>query len=84
MKRLALGMIHLYQAAISPFLPPACRFTPSCSEYAAIAIQTHGVPRGGVLAAKRICRCHPFTKGGYDPVPEAPASLSQPETHDER
>lgn len=69
MKRLALGLITLYQRAVSPMLPPACRFTPTCSEYAKIAVETHGVARGGLLAAKRIARCHPFHPGGYDPVP---------------
>lgn len=69
MKRLALGVITLYQRAVSPMLPPACRFTPTCSEYARIAVETHGVARGGLLAARRIARCHPFNPGGYDPVP---------------
>lgn len=69
MKRLAIAVIDLYQRAVSPMLPPACRFTPTCSEYARIAIETHGFGRGGLMAARRIARCHPFHPGGYDPVP---------------
>ena len=69
MKRLALGLIRFYQRSISPLLPPSCRYTPSCSEYTRIAIVEHGVIRGTWLGARRIARCHPFAKGGYDPVP---------------
>lgn len=71
MKRVLVALIRVYKAAISPFLPPACRFTPTCSEYAAQAIETHGAARGSLLAASRLCRCHPFHPGGFDPVPPA-------------
>jgi uncharacterized protein len=69
MKRLALVMIRFYQKAVSPWLPPACRYYPTCSAYAIEAIERYGFLRGVVLAAKRILRCHPFHAGGYDPVP---------------
>jgi uncharacterized protein len=69
MKKLALLLIKLYQVSISPVLGPACRFVPTCSEYAYQAISTYGVGRGGLLAMKRLLRCHPFKPGGFDPVP---------------
>jgi len=62
--------LSLYKRAISPLLPPACRFYPTCSEYAAQAIAKHGVLRGGILAAKRLAKCSPLHPGGVDPVPE--------------
>ncbi|MDR7415596.1 MAG: membrane protein insertion efficiency factor YidD [Armatimonadota bacterium] len=65
---LILG-IRAYQRLISPLLPRTCRFVPSCSEYAAQAIQAHGPLRGAWLALRRLSRCHPFHPGGYDPVP---------------
>lgn len=68
MKTLALGVIRLYQLTLSRMLPPACRFYPSCSQYAYEAIARYGVLRGGWLAIGRLCRCHPFNPGGYDPV----------------
>lgn len=64
-----IRLIRLYQQIVSPYLPPACRFEPSCSSYVIIAIRTHGIWKGGRLGLKRICRCHPFARGGYDPVP---------------
>lgn len=65
------GMIRLYQLLLSPVLPPACRFTPSCSSYTMQAIAEHGPLGGSWLGLKRICRCHPWNDGGYDPVPPA-------------
>ena len=64
-----VGVLRFYKRFVSPLLPPACRFYPSCSQYAIEAIKTHGSLRGSWLAAKRLGRCHPFSKGGYDPVP---------------
>lgn len=69
MKRLLIGLIRGYKLFISPLLPPACRFQPTCSVYAIEAIERFGIFRGGWLAARRILRCHPFHPGGYDPVP---------------
>ena len=69
MKRLFLLLISFYQHGISPLKPPSCRYVPTCSEYARIAIERYGARKGGWLAIKRILRCHPFHKGGYDPVP---------------
>jgi putative membrane protein insertion efficiency factor len=68
-KYIALGFIRLYQKTISPFLPSACRFYPSCSHYGYEAIAKYGFIKGGWLAIKRIGRCQPFYPGGYDPVP---------------
>lgn len=65
----ALFVVRGYQRLISPLLPPACRFAPTCSEYAAEAITGHGVIRGIWLAALRLGRCHPFSRGGFDPPP---------------
>ena len=61
--------IRGYQVVISPALPPSCRFTPSCSQYAIEAISRHGALKGSWLAARRLARCHPFHPGGVDPVP---------------
>ncbi len=69
MKRLLIVAIDLYRAAIRPLLPPACRFHPSCSDYAREALEAEGSLRGSFLAARRLLRCHPFHPGGYDPVP---------------
>ncbi len=68
-RSLALGLIRFYQKGISPFTPPSCRFTPTCSSYALQAIEEHGLLRGGWLFVKRFARCHPFGGKGYDPVP---------------
>ncbi|MCI4670253.1 MAG: membrane protein insertion efficiency factor YidD [Bacteroidia bacterium] len=65
-----IGLIRFYQKQISPMTPPSCRYTPTCSHYAAEAIQKHGAFRGGWLAIKRIASCHPWGGSGYDPVPE--------------
>jgi len=68
-RSLLLVVVRAYRWAISPMLPPACRFHPSCSSYAEEALQRHGAFRGGWLAARRVCRCGPWHAGGYDPVP---------------
>ena len=70
MKWLLLKLLKLYKKFISPALPDACRFTPTCSEYAYTAIERFGAFKGGYLALKRVLRCNPFGKSGYDPVPE--------------
>ncbi len=69
MRSIALGLIWVYQNCISPLFPPACRFTPSCSEYARQAVLAHGVLKGSLLALWRILRCQPLCAGGHDPVP---------------
>jgi putative membrane protein insertion efficiency factor len=61
-------VIKFYRIFISPLKPPSCRFVPTCSEYAILAIEKYGAIRGGVKAIRRIVRCHPFNPGGYDPV----------------
>ena len=66
--RLAIGILRLYRQLISPLLPAACRFYPSCSCYAIDSIQKYGVWRGGLLTLRRLAKCHPFHPGGYDPV----------------
>ena len=68
-KRLMLALIRFYRGAISPYLPPSCRYTPTCSQYALEAVEKYGALKGGYLALRRILRCHPFHPGGYDPVP---------------
>ena len=67
--RTALGVLRAYQRLVSPLLPNACRFAPTCSEYARLSIVEHGLVRGVGLAAWRLARCHPFHPGGYDPPP---------------
>lgn len=70
MRAAAVLLLRGYKRFISPLLPPACRFYPTCSEYAAQAIAKHGIVRGGILAAKRLAKCNPLHPGGVDPVPE--------------
>ena len=69
MKSVLLTLIRFYRSHISPARPPCCRFIPTCSQYALEALEKYGALKGGWLALKRILRCHPFCKGGYDPVP---------------
>ena len=69
MKRVLLSAIRFYQRNISPLRPPCCRFIPTCSQYALEAVEKYGAVKGTFLATKRILRCNPFHKGGYDPVP---------------
>lgn len=68
-KRVLLWLIRFYRAALSPMHPACCRFTPTCSQYALEAVEKYGALKGGWLALRRILRCNPFCKGGYDPVP---------------
>jgi len=70
MKKILVGLIKFYRKCISPFKPPSCRFTPTCSAYAIEAIEKHGVLKGLYLSLRRILRCNPLSEGGYDPVPE--------------
>lgn len=67
-KTVLITLIRLYQKALSPLLPPACRFYPTCSDYAAEAIRIYGPARGLLKAAWRVLRCNPYSKGGFDPV----------------
>jgi putative membrane protein insertion efficiency factor len=73
--KLLIGLIRLYQMALSPFLGGACRFLPSCSAYAIEAITIHGAVRGSILAVRRLSRCHPLGRSGVDPVPLPPSNL---------
>jgi putative membrane protein insertion efficiency factor len=66
-----LVLIEAYRLLVSPMIGPCCRHAPSCSAYAMEAVRVHGALRGSWLALKRVCRCHPFERGGYDPVPES-------------
>jgi len=70
LRELLVLPIRFYQHFVSPWTPPTCRFSPTCSHYALEAIRAHGVARGGWLAVRRILRCQPLCRGGYDPVPE--------------
>ncbi|MBA4502047.1 membrane protein insertion efficiency factor YidD [Marinobacterium marinum] len=84
--RLLILLVRLYQIAISPFLGNNCRFYPSCSSYMIEAIQTQGILKGLYLGTRRICRCHPYSEGGFDPVPPphdgSHCQPHQPQTND--
>ena len=69
MKRLLIALVRFYRRNISPWRPPCCRYIPTCSQYALEALEKYGALKGSWLALRRILRCHPFNKGGYDPVP---------------
>jgi hypothetical protein len=69
-----MGALHAYKRWLSPLLPPACRFSPTCSEYMAEAVHIHGVAHGVWLGVRRLARCHPWHAGGYDPVPGSQGS----------
>ncbi len=71
MKNICVRAIRFYQNKLSPLKPACCRFVPTCSEYAATAVERYGAVKGSWMAAKRIARCQPFARGGYDPVPES-------------
>jgi putative membrane protein insertion efficiency factor len=79
----ALRLLRAYKWAISPLLPPACRFVPTCSEYAMEAVERFGALRGGWMALKRLLRCHPLGRSGYDPVMRTPGRIG-PESHSRR
>jgi len=68
-RKVLVALLRFYKRFLSPGLPPACRFIPTCSEYAMEAIEKHGALKGGYLTIRRLLRCHPFHPGGYDPVP---------------
>ena len=69
LRTVLLGLVRFYQLAISPLFPPRCRYVPTFSQYAVEALRKHGACKGACLAAKRLCRCHPWGGSGYDPVP---------------
>jgi putative membrane protein insertion efficiency factor len=73
MAPLLIWLIRVYQRTISRLLGPTCRFEPSCSRYAAACLESHGALRGGLLSIVRVCKCHPFHPGGYDPPPTTTA-----------
>ncbi|MBF0541511.1 MAG: membrane protein insertion efficiency factor YidD [Nitrospirae bacterium] len=68
MKTILIFLIKIYKVIISPFMPPSCRFTPTCSQYSIDALTKYGAIKGGWMSVRRILRCHPFNPGGYDPV----------------
>jgi putative membrane protein insertion efficiency factor len=81
-KLVVLGLLRGYKFAISPMNPPACRFVPTCSEYAMEAVERYGALRGGLMALGRLLRCHPLSRGGYDPVVKRQSSHFSPRTRE--
>jgi putative membrane protein insertion efficiency factor len=77
MNNVLVFLIRAYRKTVSPFLPPSCIYSPTCSAYAEEALRKHGTARGLMLAVKRISRCHPWHSGGYDPVPEVKIDESE-------
>ncbi|WP_115752654.1 membrane protein insertion efficiency factor YidD [Listeria kieliensis] len=80
-KKFLVGLIGIYRKFISQLTPPSCRFSPTCSEYGIEAIQTHGALKGSYLTIRRILKCHPFHKGGFDPVPPKKSSSHSEHHH---
>jgi hypothetical protein len=76
-KLVVLRLLRAYKWAISPMFPPACRYVPTCSEYAMEAVERYGALRGGLMALWRLLRCHPFAHGGYDPVVKVGAGATK-------
>jgi uncharacterized protein len=76
-RNVVLWMLRGYKWALSPLLPPSCRYIPTCSEYAMEAVDRYGAVRGGAMALWRLLRCHPFARGGYDPVAHAAPEARQ-------
>ena len=72
LRKSMIGLVKGYNLLVSPFLPPSCRYTPTCSAYMVEAIEKHGAFRGLWMGSRRILRCHPWHEGGYDPVPDKP------------
>ena len=70
MKHILIALVKFYRKYISPLTPPTCRYVPTCSQYAVTAVERYGAWKGGWMALRRILRCNPFSRGGYDPVPE--------------
>jgi uncharacterized protein len=81
LKLLLIGLVRFYQVLISPFIPPCCRFYPSCSHYAIEALERHGAVRGLWLTVWRLLRCQPWSQGGYDPVPDSKPCGHHPIVH---
>jgi len=79
-----LRFLRIYKWAISPMFPPACRYVPTCSEYAMEAVDRYGAMRGGLMTIWRLLRCHPFVRGGFDPVVKTKPSCVPTAAHDPR
>ena len=78
MSQLLVWLLRAYQLLLSPMLGQNCRFYPTCSNYSIEAIRTHGAARGSLLALRRVCKCHPWNDGGFDPVPPGRGKHSSP------